>query len=274
MSSAPSLILPPDGARPATYDHRQSAIALSNTATEAVRLALSNSEISSKDADEDERRDSFNDGSSDIDCVSTSDATAIGADTQASSDRSPHFYMHQGKDNERIDPLAIQSRGKGSVFGSFVATQGEPRRRASLMYMPDNALRNLQVETIIKQRRMEISLTKLVQFDPQRRKAKDNLARYFQRWAMALPLYQKCDELGLQLRERNRALQSIREAYVKDVLRYSYGPAYIHINNLQPIVLYCIALIKCIEFMYGSNAVAQPLSETNDCFPVFRSMQC
>jgi hypothetical protein len=168
---------------------------------------------SSKDAeDEEERRDSFNDGSY-ADGASTSEDSTVSADII--NDLAPPRFPQN-----RLGSLAMQNRPKASIFAPSVGTPGELRRRASLMYMPDNTLRNLQVETIIKQRRMEISLTKLVQFDPQRRKAKDNLARYFQRWALALPLYQKCDELGLQLRERNRALQSVREAYVKDVLRY------------------------------------------------------
>lgn len=67
-------------------------------------------------------------------------------------------------------------------------------------------------------RRVQLCVSKLTMLDPVRRAGKANLYRYFHIWSLCLPLTQKCNELGKQLRERNAALATVRDSYNKDCI--------------------------------------------------------
>ena len=68
-------------------------------------------------------------------------------------------------------------------------------------------------------RKVQICVTRLGLLDPERKKLKTSMHKYFHIWSLCLPLNQKCEELGKQLQERNGILQTVRESYLRDVVR-------------------------------------------------------
>ena len=48
------------------------------------------------------------------------------------------------------------------------------------------------------------------------------MLKAFIKWAKQIPLHQKCDELAYQLQDRLTAIASIRDSYLRDVVRVKY----------------------------------------------------
>jgi hypothetical protein len=63
---------------------------------------------------------------------------------------------------------------------------------------------------------------------PFERNRKQFLVKYFLRWSKMLPLHVKCDELARQLQDRLVAIASIRDSYLRDVVRVKY-----HLQKIQ-----------------------------------------
>jgi hypothetical protein len=86
----------------------------------------------------------------------------------------------------------------------------------------ESAMQNLELRDTEEQvwvRRVHATVSKLHLFDPARKTLKTRLTKCFYRWSMCLPLEQKCVELARQLQERNHILDSVRESYVRDVIK-------------------------------------------------------
>ena len=60
------------------------------------------------------------------------------------------------------------------------------------------------------------------------RNKKSLLVKFFLRWSKMLPLHEKCDELAKQLQDRLVAIASIRDSYLRDVVRVKY-----HLQKIQ-----------------------------------------
>lgn len=86
------------------------------------------------------------------------------------------------------------------------------------------------------------------------RRRTEALLRAFQKWSCEFPLFQKCDELAKQLRERSYMLDSMRSSYLRDVVSIKY--------HLENIANYDITdgkeaetLTKMKEDMYALHAI-------------------
>ena len=67
--------------------------------------------------------------------------------------------------------------------------------------------------------RIRKTMSKLFEMSPIHLTPEMKKAKAFMIWAEKLPLMQKCNELSLQLQERTLALTTIKESYLRDVVR-------------------------------------------------------
>jgi hypothetical protein len=67
--------------------------------------------------------------------------------------------------------------------------------------------------------RIRKTMSRLLEIAPIHLTPEMKKAKAFMIWAEKLPLMQKCDELVSQLRERSFALTTIKESYLRDVVR-------------------------------------------------------
>jgi hypothetical protein len=62
-------------------------------------------------------------------------------------------------------------------------------------------------------------ISRMITLSPFHRDDKTKLAYAFLKWSHTLSLHDKCDELGKQLQERTSVLTTLKESYVRDVIR-------------------------------------------------------
>jgi len=67
-----------------------------------------------------------------------------------------------------------------------------------------------------------IRFMSILQKDPVRKINNISLMRAFVAWKDNKPVLDKCDELGRQLQERTKALQTLRDCYLRDVISIKY----------------------------------------------------
>lgn len=67
--------------------------------------------------------------------------------------------------------------------------------------------------------RIRKTMSRLIELAPVTLTPEMKVAKAFMIWADKLPLIQKCDELAAQLRERSYALTTIKECYLRDIVR-------------------------------------------------------
>lgn len=113
-------------------------------------------------------------------------------------------------------PATVSSLDLDTVQQMIDSVESKRLTRYSSIYRQSSQIKITEDE--IWMRRVQLCLSKLTMLDPGRRAHKANLYRYFHIWSLCLPLTQKCNELGKQLRERSAALESVRDSYNRDCI--------------------------------------------------------
>ena len=99
---------------------------------------------------------------------------------------------------------------------SIMERQRQRHKRLSLLEMTSNEKSGMAHAWITRARQV---LGRFIEHDPVKKDKKIALLRAFLIWSERLPLYQKCNELGRQLQERHLMLTTVKDSYIRDVIR-------------------------------------------------------
>ena len=103
----------------------------------------------------------------------------------------------------------------------------ELQRQEHLALLEGEAAKSRDHALKMRQENVRILLGRVMK-SPFDRNKKSLLLKFFLRWSKMLPLYVKCDELAKQLQDRITAIASIRDSYLRDVVRVKY-----HLQKIQ-----------------------------------------
>jgi len=103
----------------------------------------------------------------------------------------------------------------------------ELQRQEHLAQLEGEAAKSRDYALKMRQENARILLSRVMK-SPFNRNKKSLLLKFFLRWSKMLPLYVKCDELAKQLQDRITAIASIRDSYLRDVVRVKY-----HLQKIQ-----------------------------------------
>ena len=128
-----------------------------------------------------------------------------------------------------VTTVAVSAEDNTDIFAALESPDAlasldqkiQALQRGKLSRM-ESAMQNIELRETEEQlwvRRVHATVSKLHLFDPARKTLKTRLTKCFYRWNLCLPLEQKCTELDRQLQERNQMLDSVRESYVRDVIK-------------------------------------------------------
>jgi len=107
----------------------------------------------------------------------------------------------------------------------------ELQTRAHIAQLQSDADHHREEALKHRQENARILLKRAIK-SPFDRNKKSLLLKFFLRWSKMLPLYVKCDELAKQLQDRLVAIASIRDSYLRDVVRVKY-----HLQKIQEFTL-------------------------------------
>ena len=99
---------------------------------------------------------------------------------------------------------------------TIMERQRQRHKRLSLLEMTSNEKSGMGHAWVTRAR---LVLGKFMDHDPVKKDQKIALLRAFLIWSERLPLYQKCNELGRQLQERHLMLTTVKDSYIRDVIR-------------------------------------------------------